>query len=266
MQYVAPGANNMTGAQPVNPRQQLDAFQSTLKLAEAGYRQTPQGNQEFIPGGKADPAAAYGNIVTAAAAKDDMTQITRAQTLPQDFTKIDETLNILRNADINTGLGADLFTILDKARAQVAADKKAGRRAVNTEYLDALLGSDVFPQIQALGIGARGLDTPAEREFLRKVLTGSISLTKDTLIKMTELRRKGLVSEAERYNKRVEGGEFKNYAGATGRKVEAVTVPPLPTTEAKGAAPVKISGNAEYDKLPSGTLFIDPEGTQRRKP
>jgi acyl-CoA reductase-like NAD-dependent aldehyde dehydrogenase len=93
-----------------------------------------------------------------------MTQVKRAQSLPQDFTKIDETLNILRNTDINTGLGAALFTVLDKARAQVAADKKAGKRAVNTEYLDALLGSDVFPQIQALGIGARGLDTPAERD------------------------------------------------------------------------------------------------------
>jgi hypothetical protein len=262
----APGANNMTGAQPVNPRQRLDAFQSTLKLAETGYRQTPQGNQEFIPGSKADPTAAYRNIVTTAAANDDMAQVKRAQTFPQDFTKIDETLNTLRNTDINTGLGAALFTVLDKARAQVTADTKAGDRAVNTEYLDALLGSAVFPQIQALGIGAKGLDTPAEREFLRKVLTGSIDLTKDTLIKMTELRRKGLVSEAERYNKRVEGGEFKNYAGATGRKVEAFTVPPLPTTEAKRAAPVKISGGAEYDKLPSGTLFMDPEGTLRRKP
>jgi hypothetical protein len=129
----------------------------------------------------------------------------------------------------------NLFTILDKARAQVAADKKAGRRAVNTEYLDALLGSAVFPQIQALGIGARGLDTPAERDFLRKVLTGSIGLTKDTLIKMTELRRKGLESEAARFNKRVEKGEFKPFEKAARRKVEAVTVPPLPTTEAKWA-------------------------------
>lgn len=224
------------GAQPVNPRQQLNAFQSTLKLEEAGYRRTPQGNLEFIPGGKADPTAAYGNIVTTAAAKDDMTQITRAQTLPQDFAKIDETLNILRNTNINTGLGADLFTILDKVRSQVSVDKKAGKRAVNTEYLDSLLGSAVFPQIQALGIGARGLDTPAERDFLRKVLTGSIGLTKDTLIQMTELRRKGLESEAARFNKRVEGGEFKNYADATRRNVEAVTVPPLPTSAAKGAA------------------------------
>jgi hypothetical protein len=53
--------------------------------------------------------------------------------------------------------------------------------------------------------------------------------------------------------------ELKQYAQV---KPAAAT----PTTTAKPAAPVKISGNAEYDKLPSGTLFIDPEGTQRRKP
>jgi hypothetical protein len=31
-------------------------------------------------------------------------------------------------------------------------------------------------------------------------------------------------------------------------------------------APVKITGNADYDKLPSGAVFIDPKGQQRRKP
>jgi len=53
--------------------------------------------------------------------------------------------------------------------------------------------------------------------------------------------------------------ELKQYAQST---PAAAT----PTTTAKPAAPVKISGDAEYNKLPSGTLFIDPEGTQRRKP
>ena len=170
---------------------------------------------------------AYGGAVAAGAAKQDLAQIDRAQNLPQDFAKIDETLNILKNTDINTGLGADLFTVLDKARQQVTADKKAGKRAVNTEYLDSLLGSAVFPQIQALGIGARGMDTPAEREFLRKVMTGTVSLTKDTLIKMTELRRKGLETESELFNKRVEKGEFKPYEEAARRKVQAITVPPM---------------------------------------
>ena len=179
---------------------------------------------------------AYSGAVATGAAKQDLAQIDRAQSLPQEFAKIDETLGILRNTDINTGLGADLFTILDKARAQVTADKKAGKRAVNTEYLDSLLGSAVFPQIQALGIGARGMDTPAEREFLRKVMTGTVGLTKDTLIQMTELRRKGLENESTLFNKRVEKGEFKPFEEAARRNVEAVTVPPLPTSAAKGAA------------------------------
>jgi hypothetical protein len=179
---------------------------------------------------------AYGGAIATGAAKQDLAQIDRAQSLPQEFAKIDETLGILRNTDLNTGLGADLFTVLDKARAQVTADKKAGKRAVNTEYLDSLLGSAVFPQIQALGIGARGMDTPAEREFLRKVMTGTVGLTKDTLIKMTELRRQGLENESTIFNKRVEKGEFKPFEEAARRKVEAVTVPPLPTTTAKGAA------------------------------
>jgi hypothetical protein len=180
---------------------------------------------------------AYSGAVATGAAKQDLAQIDRAQNLPQDFAKIDETLNILRNTDINTGLGADLFTVLDKARAQVTADKKANKRAVNTEYLDSLLGSAVFPQIQALGIGARGMDTPAERDFLRKVMTGSIGLTKDTLIQMTELRRKGLENESALFNKRVEKGEFKPFEKAAQRKVEAVTVPPLPTGAISVTAP-----------------------------
>ena len=35
---------------------------------------------------------------------------------------------------------------------------------------------------------------------------------------------------------------------------------------APAAAPVKITGDADYDKLPSGSLFIGPDGQQRRKP
>jgi hypothetical protein len=202
---------------------------------------------------------AYGGAVAAGAAKQDLAQIDRAQSLPQEFAKIDETLGILRNTDINTGLGADLFTILDKARVQVTADKKAGKRAVNTEYLDSLLGSAVFPQIQALGIGARGLDTPAERDFLRKVLTGSISLSKDTLIKMTELRRKGLENEATLFNKRVEKGAFKPFEEAARRSVEAVTVPPLPTgaifavNPQTGARIQSIDGGQTWTPVGGGT-------------
>ena len=43
---------------------------------------------------------------------------------------------------------------------------------------------------------------------------------------------------------------------------------PTPTAAATtpAVAPVKITGNADYDNLPSGAVFIDPKGQQRRKP
>ena len=244
-----PAYQNVPGVGLVNPLDRsvvmpsVEPKANSIKELEAFMKMTPKEQATFMAMRRAGASnvtvkneQAYGGAIATGAAKQDLAQIDRAQSLPQEFAKIDETLGILRNTDINTGLGADLFTVLDKARAQVTADKKAGKRAVNTEYLDSLLGSAVFPQIQALGIGARGMDTPAEREFLRKVMTGTVGLTKDTLIQMTELRRKGLENESTLFNKRVEKGEFKPFEEAARRKVEAVTVPPLPTNATKGVA------------------------------
>ena len=46
-------------------------------------------------------------------------------------------------------------------------------------------------------------------------------------------------------------------ARAEGREPIAPTVP---------GEPIQIKSDADYDALPSGTLFVDPEGTTRRKP
>ena len=38
------------------------------------------------------------------------------------------------------------------------------------------------------------------------------------------------------------------------------------STNSSGEKPVTISTQAEYDSLPSGTLYIDSSGQQKRKP
>jgi len=151
-----------------------------------------------------------------------------AQTIPAALSKVDETLNILKNSDINTGIGAEMFTTLDRARTKFAADKKAGIRVSNTEYLNSLLGSEVFPLIQSLGIGARGMDTPAEREFLREVMTGTINLDKKTLVRMAELRKKAMIGTAEQYNKNVDSGELDNFFAASGRNKSKINITSKP--------------------------------------
>jgi hypothetical protein len=157
--------------------------------------------------------------------KDDVETYKFAQTIPSALNKIKETIDILKNSDINTGLGAQLFTTFDRAKTKFAADEKAGVRVSNTEYLNSLLGSEVFPLIQSLGIGARGMDTPAEREFLRAVMTGTIELNKDTLIRMAEGRRKAMIGAAEQYNKNVKSGELDRFFEASGRNKSTIEIP-----------------------------------------
>jgi hypothetical protein len=178
---------------------------------------------------------AYGGQIAKMAAEQDIALADQAAAIPRNIAKVDEALDLLYNSDINTGLGAEVFNVMDKARAKFLADKDAGKRVEGTEYLDALLGSDVFPQISALGIGARGLDTPAEREFLRNVITGTIKLDKSTLIRMTEFRRQGLEDAAKVYNSKVEGGELNKYFEFTGRPKNKVEVPARPSRGASAA-------------------------------
>ena len=90
-------------------------------------------------------------------------------------------------------------------------DKVARKKASDTEILDVMMGSEVFPMIKSLGIGARGMDTPAEREFMRKVLTGSIELDKATLIKMAEMRSNLARRRISKWNASIDSGELDSF-------------------------------------------------------
>jgi hypothetical protein len=206
----------------------------------------------------------YGETVAAGGAETDLAVYEAAQAAPNQIAKLDETLNILRTKDINTGIGAELFTVLDQARAQFLADKKAGMRVTSTQYLDSLLGSDVFPQISALGIGARGLDTPAERAFLRQVMTGTITLNKDTLIKMAELRRKGIESNVTKFNDLVDRGALDDFFAARRRPKEKVTITSAPKTEAPSLAEQIPTGRSPAAAPAAAPIYARNPATNER--
>ena len=106
----------------------------------------------------------------------DLNLIEQAERVPVNLQKMDETVQLIRNPK----------TRIDAAKLKfLNVGGKISESVSNTQLLDSMLGSDVFPMIKALGIGARGLDTPAERKFLQQVMTGEIGMTRDTLTKMT---------------------------------------------------------------------------------
>ena len=158
-------------------------------------------------------------------AEQDVELVNTANKSKNNISKIDMTLNQLQNTDAITGLGADIQKNVNRFAAKVLKDKKAGKQVADTEILDAFLGSDVFPQIGALGIGAKGLDTPAEREFLRQVMTGTISMDKNALIKMTQIRRDIEKRSIDKYNSALQSGELDDYFTSTKRQKKLIDIP-----------------------------------------
>lgn len=168
---------------------------------------------------------AYAKALGGKAAEADLTQYDNAQIAADNLGKINMVIDQLEKGDVITGLGADIKKNFERARYLVTQSEKAGKKVSDTELMDSLLGSDVFPQIKALGIGARGLDTPAEREFLRQVMTGTINMNKDTLIRMAKIRKDIAERAVKRWNERVERGEVDRFFSQTGRKKEPFRLP-----------------------------------------
>ena len=165
---------------------------------------------------------AYAKQVGDLTAKQDVELIEGVKTAPAAITKLEETITLLEKGQLNTGIGRGFQDAIARARSKLLQDKAAGKNVSDSQYLDSLLGSEVFGQIQALGIGARGLDTPAEREFLLSVVTGNRDLDKDTLLRMAQFRLNSIRSAAQSYNDKITNGELDQYQRITGRKLKPV--------------------------------------------
>lgn len=174
-------------------------------------------------------AAKEGASKTAGAAADmNMRQYSQVLSAQQEIPKLDNLINLLENGDVQTGTAAEFRLGMNKLKAFIL--RKMGgvegvKAADDTELANVLMGSDVFPLIQALGVGARGMDTPAEREFMRSVLTGSIALEPKTLLQMANMRRQIAANNISLFESRRQKGELKGFYESSGITNEPLTVP-----------------------------------------
>jgi hypothetical protein len=199
----------------------------------------------------ADPNRTYDNTTARESGKDDVEQFNTAVSAKADLTKIKGLVKELETSQAITGLGAGILKNVERAKVLLANDKKAGKVVSDTEYLDALMGSEVFSMIKPLGIGARGLDTPAERQFLRQVMTGDIALNKETLLKMAKMRQDITERSINRWNTRVKKGELDRFFSATGRTKEEIPSDIQPAAPGPApAAPAPASGSGKWSIKP----------------
>ena len=123
--------------------------------------------------------------------------------------KVDKTLKLLDTMDADFGGRLqDWKTGLDSLVAEFGGEE-ATARATNAQIMNSLQGSTVFELLNILGIGARGLDTPAEREFLQEVIAGRNTLTHGTLVRMA-LNRGGEANEVfKQWDSRTRDGSLR---------------------------------------------------------
>jgi hypothetical protein len=212
---------------PFNQLSPTEAGQVNKLKEDRGVKKAAAGASRTTVDARSFNAAEteYGKVVGQDSATRDVNLIDAAESAAKNLPKMYETRTLIEKGDINTGLARSVQDVVSKAQSKFLADKKAGKNVTDGEYLDSLLGSEVFAQISALGVGARGMDTPAEREFMREVITGTRDLSKDTLKRMIDFRIGATEKAVDTYNERLGKGEFKKYQDTTGRSLKTVEKP-----------------------------------------
>ena len=152
-----------------------------------------------------------------------------AQKAKSNIQTIDDTYKRIEKLDEKaTGLGANIRQQITRTKQLLGiASREDIDKLTDVQLVNAALGQSVFGAITALGIGARGLDTPAERDFLRDVLAGRLTLDKATLLEMTLMRRRQEMKAAEYFNKGLEAGNYDYFFTELGGRAtkEKVDIP-----------------------------------------
>ena len=134
----------------------------------------------------------------------------------------------LASSDAITGIGADIRKNIARVRASLGS-KYAGKVVTDTELLNAMTGAETYPLMKALGITSQMMNTPDERNFIREMFLGDISLNKDTLLRLADIREKAAKKTIDDWNSRVKGGELDNFFKLSGKRKEIIA----PTVESK---------------------------------
>ena len=259
-QHIAAQSRKTTSVDPVKQAKQV---RRNFLIAEYGVE---EGNKMFLQEEQKKKVAAaqagvgdtaYSKAAGAKAVEQDMNIVDSAKVAVRGLNKTQKVLDILDTGNVSTGILSDVDLLANRLMSKFGGNKEALEKATNTEVLEALLGSDVFPMIKSLGIGARGLDTPAEREFLLKVMTGDKSNQLETIRRLTEIRQQINKDTIDEYNKRFDSGQLERYQNEFNVTLSRI-VPNKPRPSGAKRIVNKATGQVLYE-YPDGK-FYTPDG------
>jgi len=245
----------------------------------------PQTNVNVNTG---DPASSFGKEIGKLGATEFVELQKNAMKAPRAISSMSAiTEALIDPVDFETGPGAEMGVTIAKIRefarrsagaffnadGEFRPTTKDGKKITEAALINAALGSSVFGAIGELGIGARGLDTVAERQFLQEVLAGTINMTPATLLYMSYLKQKVLKAQMEDYNAKFDNPRIAADAEKAG--FSRVEIPDMPLPDFKNLSDAekyleeqrmargfyKPQTDGERNEDGSGT-FIDDDGIE----
>lgn len=222
-------------------REELDIRRTQLEQGKvpSGYRRTDDNRLEAIPGGPADlKQQGVFNADTA------MLQSTNAA-----MDRLAASANELLR---HPGLGG-ITGVRGKVPDIPGTDAANARALVNK--LKSQVGFTVMQELRNNSkSGSTGLGALSDAEG-KRLESNLAALDSTQGIEQMKSELQKLID----YTESAKGRFMESF----NLKHKSQAAPSAPSGQ---QTPVKISTDDDYDKLPSGTIFLDPEGKQRRKP
>jgi hypothetical protein len=223
---------------------------STGAAAPSGYRSTAEGNLEFIPGGPADPALKVKDVQFTEGAS-------KAANFANMMTEAEKTIE---------GMGKK-----EPDGTQLPAENPVGfwgalREGMTPESVANVMRSPEYQKYRQAAMqwvraklrkesGAAISNQEFEGEF--NTFFPQYGDSPEAIAQKRAAReeaQRGMIAESR--------GAYEQLFQGVPAKASPVAVQGTP----QDAGPKKPASKAEYDALPSGTQFIDPEGNIRIKP
>lgn len=194
--------------------------------------------------------------------KENVKGIKATQVKAQDSASIIQNIHEgrrLLDSGMITGVGAEYLTTFGQALQQIGFSKD--RDAIkNTQAYGSLMASNVAKHIKEFGAGT-GL-SDADREYAKKMAGGDVTLDEKSIREILRINEEMSRHMIRTHNKSVKG--IKSMIPLT------VEEPPQYESLKKSGKSSKgiprITSDSDFDNLPSGTVFIGPDGKKRTKP
>ncbi len=214
--------------------QTADYLERQGLIAEAELiRANPELASDILASTTLGASSDYQKKLEEIVAQDDRDLVNNATDQIANREKTISTLQKLENDEAFTGalvpIQTTLGRVLESLGVEATDEGALGeflQKSSNTELLRARLGRTVFEAIGELGIGARGLDTPAERKFLIEVMAGTPESTKAFLQELLQDRLRQQEISIEEYNKALKEGRLDRFQQFARRDLSPIQLEP----------------------------------------